>query len=84
MPPERESVRPLAAATSLVVYLQVLWRRRWLVLSIFALTLASAWLYMLLSTPIYRGIATILIDPESRLKAALAQMSGPGGHQHGQ
>jgi multidrug efflux pump subunit AcrA (membrane-fusion protein) len=28
--------------------------------------------------------ANFLIDSESRLKAALAQMSGPGGHQHGQ
>jgi len=27
--------------------------------------------------------ANFLIDSESRLKAALAQMSGPGGHQHG-
>ena len=28
--------------------------------------------------------ANFLIDSESRLKAALAQMSGPGGHQHAQ
>ncbi|HEX7418694.1 MAG TPA: efflux RND transporter periplasmic adaptor subunit [Thermoanaerobaculia bacterium] len=28
--------------------------------------------------------ANFLIDSESRLKAALAAMSGPGGHQHGQ
>ena len=28
--------------------------------------------------------ANFLIDSESRLKAALAQMNGPGGHQHGQ
>lgn len=28
--------------------------------------------------------ANFLIDSESRLKAALAGMSGPGGHQHGQ
>ena len=28
--------------------------------------------------------ANFLIDSESRLKAALAQMSGPGGHEHGQ
>jgi hypothetical protein len=26
--------------------------------------------------------ANFLIDSESRLKAALAQMNGPGGHQH--
>jgi len=28
--------------------------------------------------------ANFLIDSESRLKAALAEMNGPGGHQHGQ
>jgi len=28
--------------------------------------------------------ANFLIDSESRLKAALAQMNGPGGHHHGQ
>jgi len=28
--------------------------------------------------------ANFLVDSESRLKAALAQMNGPGGHEHGQ
>jgi membrane fusion protein, copper/silver efflux system len=28
--------------------------------------------------------ANFLIDSESRLKAALAEMNAPGGHQHGQ
>jgi polysaccharide biosynthesis transport protein len=53
------------AATSLLVYLRVLWRRRWLFVSILALTVASAWVFVLISTPIYRATATVLIEPNS-------------------
>jgi uncharacterized protein involved in exopolysaccharide biosynthesis len=47
------------------VYLGVLWRRRWLVVSILALTVASAWAFVLISTPIYRATATVLIETNS-------------------
>src|SRR6266545_4858871 len=66
MPSGRQSVeRQQEAATSLLVYLGVLWRRRWLVVSILALTVASAWVFVLIQTPIYRATATVLIQQDS-------------------
>jgi succinoglycan biosynthesis transport protein ExoP len=53
------------AATSLLVYLEVLWKRRWLVVPIAALTVASAWMFTLIQTPICRATATVLIEPQS-------------------
>lgn len=65
MPSGRQSVGRQEAATSLLVYLGVLWRRRWLVVPILALTIASAWVFTLIQTPIYRATATVLIEPEA-------------------
>jgi polysaccharide biosynthesis transport protein len=65
MPSERRVAGQQEAATSLLVYLGVLWRRRWLVVPVVALTVASAWAFIQLQTPIYVGTATVLIEPES-------------------
>ena len=53
------------AATNILVYLDVIWRRRWLVVPVLALTVASAWVFVMFQTPIYRGTATVLIEPEA-------------------
>jgi succinoglycan biosynthesis transport protein ExoP len=65
MPPGSQAgVRHEAATTNILVYLGILWRRRWLVLPTVALTVASAWVFIQLQTPVYRATATILIEPE--------------------
>jgi uncharacterized protein involved in exopolysaccharide biosynthesis len=67
------------AATSLLVYLLVLWRRRWLFVSVLALTFASAWAFVLISTPIYRATATVLIESDSPRVVELKDVTpGPG------
>ena len=53
------------AGTNILVYLDVIWRRRWLVVPVLALTVASAWVFVMIQTPIYRATATVLIEPES-------------------
>jgi uncharacterized protein involved in exopolysaccharide biosynthesis len=68
------------ATTSLLVYLGVLWRRRWLVLSILGLTLASAWLFMTLQTPIFRSTATILIESEAPKVVNIQEVTPGTGH----
>src|SRR5262245_23077176 len=80
MPPERQSVGPRhEAAASLSVYLLVLWRRRWLFVSILALTFASAWAFLQIATPIFRGTATVLIESDSPRVVDIKDVTpGPG------
>ena len=73
MGPQRE------AATNLLVYLWVLWSRRWLFVSVLALTFASAWVFVLISTPIYRATATVLIESDSPRVVDIKDVTpGPG------
>jgi uncharacterized protein involved in exopolysaccharide biosynthesis len=55
--------RPDAAAT-VRTYAKFLWQRRWLILIVAAATVASAWVFTRLQTPIYQATATVLIEPE--------------------
>jgi uncharacterized protein involved in exopolysaccharide biosynthesis len=66
------------AAASLLLYLGVLWKRRWLVVPILALTVASAWVFTLIQTPIYRATATVLIEPEAPRVMEKMQEVTPG------
>jgi uncharacterized protein involved in exopolysaccharide biosynthesis len=52
------------AVSPLQVYLTVL-RNRWrIVLAVFAVTVASAIVFTSQQTPVYQGVATVMIDPE--------------------
>jgi polysaccharide biosynthesis transport protein len=65
MSSRNQSLRRQEAATRLPVYLGVLWRRRWLVVPMVALTVASAWLFTVMQTPTYYATATVLIEPQA-------------------
>ena len=65
MPFKGRSGEGQEAAIDLRAYLTVLWRRRWLVASILALTVGSAWVFVQIQTPVYVAVATVLIEPES-------------------
>jgi polysaccharide biosynthesis transport protein len=65
MPSESRSATRQEAATNLLAYLSVLWRRRWLVAGILVLTVGAAWAFTLIQTPVYRATATVLIEPEA-------------------
>ena len=53
------------ATTPLHLYLKVI-RDRWLlIVSVFAVTVASAAAFTYTQTPIYQGVATVLIEPEA-------------------
>jgi polysaccharide biosynthesis transport protein len=80
MPSGRESVGRREAAIGLLVYLGVLWRRRWLVVSILVLTVASAWVFTLIQTPIYRATATVLIEPEAPKVVNIQEVADGTGH----
>jgi uncharacterized protein involved in exopolysaccharide biosynthesis len=60
-----QSVGPQEPANRLTVYLAILWGRRWLVVLSVVQTIASAWVFTLIQTPLYRSTATILIEPEA-------------------
>jgi capsular exopolysaccharide synthesis family protein len=45
-------------------YVRVLYRRRWLVLSVILAVVAGAGVYLYRATPLYQAQATILIDPD--------------------
>ena len=79
MPPRQSMGPQQEAATNLLVYLWVLWSRRWLFVSILALTFASAWVFVLISTPIYRATATVLIESDSPRVVDIKDVTpGPG------
>jgi uncharacterized protein involved in exopolysaccharide biosynthesis len=65
MPFKGRSGEHHVAATDLRAYLRILWKRRWLIASILALTVGSAWVFVQIQTPVYMAIATVLIEPES-------------------
>lgn len=45
-------------------YLQVLFKHRWMIMSVFIIVVATAAIRTYLQTPIYQAIARVLIDPE--------------------
>jgi uncharacterized protein involved in exopolysaccharide biosynthesis len=45
-------------------YLRVVWKRRWSVLGVLAVTVASAVVFMSIQVPIYEAAATVLIEPQ--------------------
>ncbi len=46
-------------------YLRVLWKRRWVITGILAVTVASAYVFTSLQVPIFEAAATVLIEPQS-------------------
>jgi uncharacterized protein involved in exopolysaccharide biosynthesis len=60
-----EPVKAAGATADLRDYLKTIWKRRWSVLGILAMTVASAILFISYQVPIFEAAATILIDPLS-------------------
>src|SRR5215510_999761 len=57
--------RELGSSRSLVDYLQVLRKHRWLITGIFLVTVITVGVWTFRQIPIYQAAATILIDPEA-------------------
>ena len=60
-----EPVRAARTTADLRDYLKVVWKRRWSILGILAVTVASAIIFISYQTPIFDAWATVLIDPQS-------------------
>ena len=45
-------------------YLQVVWKRKWLILAILGVTVGSAWVFQDQQERIFMATATVLIEPE--------------------
>ena len=81
MPLKGRSGESHETSIDLRAYLRVLWKRRWLIVPILALTIGSAWVFVRIQTPIYRATATVLIDPESPRVVNIQEVTpgtGPG------
>jgi len=55
-------------------FVEVLWKGRWVVLSVFTVSVFASVLYVFLKTPIYRGTATIEIDPNRTSSLGLGDL----------
>ncbi|MBV8594328.1 MAG: hypothetical protein JOZ27_08525, partial [Caulobacteraceae bacterium] len=60
-----ESSEPAGGAFTLAEYGQMLWKRRFLIASIFAVVFALGTVATLMTTPIYRASTTIQVDREA-------------------
>lgn len=65
MQPDSRDKQGTEGGLDLRHYLQVVWKRKWLILAIFVVTAGSAWVFQSRQTPIFQAAATVLIEPEA-------------------
>ena len=66
-------------------YLEVVWKRKWLILAILGVTVGSAWVFQAQQTPLYQATATVMIEPEPPRVVNIQDVSpGPGSGNSGE
>jgi capsular exopolysaccharide synthesis family protein len=83
MEPANEGRGPALKEVHLRDYWKIAWQGRWVVLAVFfvVLSLVTAWTF--LQTPVYRGVATVEIQPQARRLAPGQDVSGIGAAGYG-
>ena len=61
-------------------YLQLFRKRRWMIISVFLIVVATGTIRAFLQTPIYRGSARVMIEPEAPKVLNIQDLNPTGGN----
>jgi polysaccharide biosynthesis transport protein len=73
---------PIEDGNFLRRYLHVFQKRRWMIISVFLIVFATGTIRAFLQTPIYRGSARVMIEPEAPKVLNIQDLNPTGGQYH--
>ena len=73
---------PIEDQNFLRSYLQLFRKRRWTIISVFLIVLATGTIRAFLQTPIYRGSARVMIEPEAPKVLNIQEVNPTGGNYY--
>ena len=73
---------PIEEQNLLRGYLQLLHKRRWTIISVFLIVVATGIIRTYLQTPIYRASARVMIEPEAPKVLNIQDLNPTGGYYY--